>query len=35
MCAKKNEDIIKLDETDIKILKIINDDVEFHTGKFL
>ena len=27
MCAKKNEDIIKLDETDIKILKIINDDV--------
>ncbi len=27
MCAKKNDEIIKLDETDIKILKIINDDV--------
>jgi Lrp/AsnC family transcriptional regulator for asnA, asnC and gidA len=27
MCAKKKEEIVKLDETDIKILKIINDDV--------
>lgn len=27
MCAKKKEETIKLDDTDIKILKIINDDV--------
>ena len=27
MCAKKKEEIVQLDETDIKILKIINDDV--------
>ncbi|MCQ2964845.1 MAG: Lrp/AsnC family transcriptional regulator [archaeon] len=26
MCAKKKEEIVQLDETDIKILKIINDD---------